>query len=270
MVYVIKASGKKEEFNPNKIRGTLFRAGASNKLIDEIVNEVERKVYDGITTREIFDTAMQLLKSQKPEIASIYDLKNAIMNLGPTGFPFERFFAKVLENYGYKTEVGQNVRGRITSHEVDIIARKKYRYMIECKYHNSPGVYTNLKVVLYVYARFLDLSKHFDRPWIATNTKLSQKAVIYAERVNMRITSWNYPGKKSLRELIERKKLYPITILKSIDNNTKMKLTQAGIFLVENLSEHSMGELKVKTKIPESQLKKIIDEARKIRKVKVR
>ena len=42
-MYIIKASGKKEEFNSNKIIGTLVRAGASRKLANEIVGKIKSK-----------------------------------------------------------------------------------------------------------------------------------------------------------------------------------------------------------------------------------
>jgi hypothetical protein len=269
-MYVIKASGEKEEFKPKKVLGTLLRAGASRKLAGEIVKKVEARVHDGIKTREILDTALGLLKNKKPEVGAIYDLKRAIMELGPTGFPFERFFAEVLKNYGYQTQVEKNFKGKNVTHEVDIIAKKDSTYMIENKYHNSLGIYTNLKVALYVYARFLDLKKNFDYPWLATNTRLSRKAVAYAKGVNMKITSWQYPKNESLQKLIEDKKLYPITILKSVNKSVKWKLSNSGIVLVKNLFDYNLQELRKKTKLQEDLLKKAVEEARKIYEVKTK
>ncbi|PIO08536.1 hypothetical protein COU59_01350 [Candidatus Pacearchaeota archaeon CG10_big_fil_rev_8_21_14_0_10_34_12] len=268
-MWVIKASGKKEEFNPEKILGTLRRAGASGKLAGEIVKEVESKAYDGIRTRDILDIALGILRKSKPEISVIYDLKRALMNLGPTGFAFEKFFAQILNNYGYETSIGDIVKGRFTTHEVDVSARKKQRYMIECKYHNSPGTYTNLKVALYVYARFLDLNKKYDVPWLATNTRLSSNAVKYAEGVKMKITGWQYPKREGLQDLIEGKKLYPITILKSVNNFVKASLSEAGILLAKDILKHDIQELKSKTRIPENILKNLVEEAKMVYKVKI-
>ena len=267
-MYVIKASGEKEKFKPKKVLGTLLRAGASKKLAGEIVKKVEAKVYDGIKTRVILDTALDLLKNKKPEVGAIYDLKRAIMELGPTGFPFERFFAEVLKNYGYQTQVGKIFRGKNITHEVDVTAKKDSTYMVECKYHNALGIYTNLKVALYVYARFLDLKKNFNYPWLATNTRLSRKAVAYAKGVNMKITSWQYPKNENLQKLIEDKKLYPITMLKSVNKSVKWKLSSSGIVLVKNLLDYDLQELKIKIKIQEDLLKKAVDEAKKIYNVK--
>jgi len=269
-MYVIKASGKKEKFNREKILGTLYRAGASKKIAEEIVREVEKRIFDGIATRKILDTALKLLKNSKPEVAAIYDLKRSIMSLGPTGFPFEKYFAEVLENYGYKTSVGKIYKGKITSHEVDITAKKKYRYMIEAKYHNSHGIYTNLKVALYVYARFLDLKKHFDFPWLVTNTRLSRQASIYSRGVGMKVTGWNYPEKDNLQNLIEKKRLYPITILKSVDNRVKEKLYKSDIHLVKNILDYDLKELKKMTRLPDNIILGIIDESQKIYKIRPR
>lgn len=263
-MYVIKASGKKEEFKSEKILRTLARAGASREIAKDIVRKVKSRIHDGATTRSILDMALSLLKKKNPEISARYDLKRAIMNLGPTGFPFERFFAEILRYYGYKTEVGKIVQGKIINHEIDIIARKDFSYMIECKYHNSLGIYTNIKVALYVYARFLDLKKKFNRPWLATNTRLSRKAIIYAKGVNMKVTSWKYPKGENLRDLITKKKLYPITILKSVNDDVKIKLSQANILLAKDLGNYSVEELKRKTGISENILRKIKGECQGI------
>jgi len=269
-MYVVKASGKKEEFKREKILGTLLRSGASKKIAEEIVRDVEKRIFDGITTKKILDTALKLLKNKKPEVAAVYDLKRAIMSLGPTGFPFEKYFAEVLENYGYKTEVGRIYKGKITSHEVDITAKKKFRYMIEAKYHNSHGIYTNLKVALYVYARFLDLKKHFDFPWLVTNTRLSRQASIYSRGVGMKVTGWNYPEKDNLQNLIEKKKLYPVTILKSVDNRVKEKLYKSNIHLVKNILDYDLKELKKMTRLSDIVLQSVVDEAQKIYKIRVK
>ena len=261
MTYIIKASGDKEIFDKKKIQRTVIKAGASEQFAGEVADKVEKKVYDGISTKKILTTTIDLLK-EKPEIASRYDLKRAIMSLGPSGFPFEKFFAKVLENYGYKTRVGNFVSGKNVKHEVDIIAKKELVYMIECKYHNKLGIHTKLKVALYVYARFLDLKNYFDSPWLATNTKCSSDALNYAESVKMKVTTWNYPGKESLQELIEKKKLYPITILKSVRGNIKERLSQAGINLARNLVDYSLEELKSKTGFSDKVLNQIIKDAK--------
>ena len=125
MTYIKKASGDKEIFDKKKIQKTILKAGASEQFAGKVADKVEKKVYDGISTKKILTTTLDLLK-EKPEVASRYDLKRAIMSLGPSGFPFEKFFAAILENYGYETKVGNFVSGKNVKHEVDIIAIEDY------------------------------------------------------------------------------------------------------------------------------------------------
>jgi len=261
-MYVIKASGEKEEFNVEKIRRTCLRAGASKGLADKIAKEVEKRAYDGITTEEILDLTLKLLED-KPEAATRYDLKRAIMSLGPAGFPFEKFMAEVLQNYGYKTKIGEILRGRCVDHEVDIVAERDGKhYLVECKYHNAPGIYTHLKVALYTHARFLDLGKNFDAAWLVCNTKLTTDARRYAKCVGLRVTSWRYPRMESLERMIDEKRLYPATILRSVKGFAKDRLFQAGIMLAKDLFNYGLEDLKGITGLPQDTVKKIMKEVK--------
>lgn len=261
MKKVIKASGDKEDFNPRKIYKTLIEAGASRGLAQEITYAIRKKTHEGITTHKILEIVLSKLKNH-PGIRDRYDLKRAIMSLGPSGFPFERYFADILKEYGYETSVGNMLKGKRIMHEVDIVAKdtKNKKYMIECKYHNEPGKPTKLQPALYTYARFLDLAKHFDQAWLATNTKCSKDAKAYALGVGLKITSWKYPEKESLIKLIEAKKLYPVTILKNLDTKSRHKLFQADIVLAKNLQKYTVSQLQEKTELSENQIRKILNE----------
>lgn len=264
MVYVIKASGEKENFNKKKIERTVLKARGSRQFAKRIAKKIEKKIYNGITTKEILRITLSLLK-EKPRVAFRYDLKRAIMSLGPSGFPFEKFFASILKNYEYKTEVGKFVRGKVIKHEIDVIARKEFNYMIECKYHNFPGIYTELKTALYTYARFLDIKNNgFDFPWLVTNTKCSLDAINYSKGVNMKITTWNYPKSESLQKLIEKKQLYPITILNSVKGDVKERLSFLGITIAKDILTYNFEELKFKTGFSEKVLNKIVNESKEV------
>jgi hypothetical protein len=256
---VIKASGLEEKFNSKKIHRTILEAGGSGKLAHKVIDAVKNKYHEGITTEEILEIVLRELKDY-PEIYARYDLKRSIMALGPSGFPFEQFFGDILKHYGYETRVGNFMKGKIITHEVDIIAKKEKSYMIECKYHNEPGTSTDLHPALYTYARFLDLRDRPDMPWLVTNTKCSKDAEDYAHGVGLKITSWNFPKNESLRRLIQNKKLYPITILKTINKNVKDRLFQAKIVIAKNLLNYSIGDLIKKTGLNEKEIQKILDE----------
>jgi len=254
-MYVIKASGEQEKFDKRKIFRTAIKAGASKEFASEVANKIERQIRKGITTREILQLALRYLKKNR-KVAERYSLKKALMELGPAGYFFEKYFAKVLEYYGYETKVGISLKGKVINQEVDILARKKdVSAMIECKYHNSWGNYSKLKVALYTYARYLDIKKYVNEAWLVTNTKCSMSAIKYARGVDLKIISWGYPKKGNLQDLIEEKGLYPITVLLSARGHIKNKLSEAQIVLVKEIAEKDISELRRKTKLSEKELR---------------
>ena len=266
MQYVIKADGSKEKFKPHKIERTVLKAGGSKQSVKQVLKEIRRRWHKNMTTREVLDITLGCLKKE-PGAYERYDLKRAIMQLGPTGYPFEKFFALILKNHGYDVKINQMFRGKVVRHEIDVVAKDiktKKRYMVEAKYHNSMGIHTKVKIPLYVYARFLDIKNNFDFPWLVTNTKCTPDALNYAKGVNMRVTSWNYPKDESLQKLIEKKNLYPITVLKNISKHVKERLFEGNVLLVRNLVEYNLSELKRRTHLPTDILKKMISEAQAV------
>lgn len=268
-MYVIKESGQKEKLNLNKIRTSILFAGGSESLANKAVRVVREKAYPGIRTRDILHLVLEVLR-EEPGIAQRYSLKRAIMALGPTGFPFEKFVARLLREYGYKTRTDMFVTGKCVIQEVDVLAIKDgKKYMVECKYHNSPGNRTDLKVVMYTNARFLDIRhKGFVQPWLVTNTKCTSEAEIYARCNGIRIISWNYPHGEGLEKMLMQKDLYPITSLESLTLRVKERLVMANIMVVSDLLTNNMMYLRVKTRLPRSILEGLRDEARHILQLK--
>jgi len=272
-MWVIKASGETEQFDLNKIKRTCLKAGASLSLANKISREVEKRSYDGISTKEILHITLKLLEKQKPFIAARYDLKGAIFRLGPAGFAFEHLVAEILKEYGFKTKVHSMINGFCVQHEIDVVATKKNKsYMIECKYHNLSGIYTGLREALYTYARFLDLKngskeglcQKFEQPWLVCNTRFSDDAVQYSKCIGLRLIGWNYPKGKGLIEMIEKKRLYPITMIKGLDPESLDKLALSDFVLALDLLRVSFKELNSVTKIPLKKLKEFADEAKRV------
>lgn len=263
-MFIIKASGEKEKFEKKKVERTAIKAGASREFALEVANKVTSQIYEGIHSKEILKLALKYLR-KKRSVAERYSLKKALMELGPTGFPFEEYFAKLLQFYGYSTKVGILLQGARVAQEIDILAKKENKsIMIECKYHNSMGNHTDLKVAMYTYARFLDVKKYVNSAWLATNTKCTNSAIKYSEGVGLKILGWNYPTKGNLQDLISKKGLYPTTILLSVKGNIKNILSEAKISLVKELVELNIEELKEKTKLPEKELLKIKKDAEEL------
>ncbi|MDD5416636.1 MAG: restriction endonuclease [Candidatus Aenigmarchaeota archaeon] len=283
-MWIVKASGRMEKFNINKVKRTCIRAGVSRDDANKIANQVAARVRSGMSTRDILNITLSLLKKKAPQAGIKYDLKGALMRLGPAGFIFEELVSQILKEYGYTAKVHSLIKGGSgVIHEVDIVAGKpitsksgiesgiKY-YSIECKYHNAPGIYTGLKDVLYTYARFLDLqdgfkkgyTQKFDQPWLCTNTKFSSDVISYALSKNIRLLSWDYPAGESLSKMIEDKKLYPITMLRNLDTNTQGNLAKSNIIFCKTLVETKIEKLNQKTGISIRKLKELREQAAKI------
>ncbi len=277
-IFVKKNSGELELYNPRKVERSCIKAGASKEEAEEIIKEIEKILYDGITTKEIYNEVLRLL-SEKNAVAGVkYRLKEAIMNLGPEGFAFETFFSKILNNLGYKTILRAFVKGLCVTHEIDIIAEKYAnnqieRVMVECKYHNLTGIYTGLKETLYTYARFLDLKdgwkkglcEKFNEAWLVTNTKFSEEAKEYAKCKEMKIIGWNYPPNQGLETLIENnKRLYPITILSNVKKIDLKKFSSANLIVINDVLEKSCEELADEVEISLEEALEIKREAEKL------
>lgn len=242
MFNVIKANGEKEPFNEKKVLNSIRRAGITSDLQPKILAHIKEKMVDNITTTEIyrhindyFDDTNNLYEKAK------YSLKQAIMLLGPTGYPFEDYIALIFQSMGYQTQVRQLLMGKCVGHEIDVIAEKEgKRSMIEAKFHNNPGTRSEVHVPLYTKARFEDIKeKHnLDEAWIATNTKVTSDAIIYAECVGMKILSWSYPEGESLRDLIEQTGLHPITVLTSLSSGQKRTLLENHIITCREIKEN--------------------------------
>ncbi len=243
---IIKSSGEKVKFSLHKLRNSLKRSGANDKVVEQILDTVRDELYQGISTKEIYNRAFALLKNKKPVFASKYKLKKAIYELGPTGFPFERFVAAILQYSGYEVTVGQIIQGKCVSHEVDVAARKNSEYLlIECKFHSEQGRNCNVKVPLYIYSRYQDIitlnrdqdngNMIPDEGWVVTNTRFTKDAIQYGKCAGLYLLSWDYPSENSLKERIDRLGLYPITVSTLLTNREKQFLLSRDIVLCKQL-----------------------------------
>jgi len=254
---IIKADGRKVLFNQNKIISTCKRAGASKDATKRIIKKVRNQIHFGIKTKNIYKLVLDALNEEKEgkTIRVKYQLKDAIMRLGPAGFLFEDYAGEILKYYGLKIKNKRTqVRGRCATHEIDLIGRRNDRkILVECKYHSHHGVYTGLKESLYTHARFLDTNQIFDEEIIVCNTKLSFQAKKYAKCIGQQVISWHYPT-DSLESIIEKYHLYPITILNPTSNELKLFMDNH-IILAKNLLDFSEQELARITKIRHSRIK---------------
>jgi len=242
MSNVLKAGGQIEPFSEEKLRLSINRVGVPNAFQDSVVTRIKNKLYDNIPTSEIYKYITESLQnSTYPLSRTKYSLKQSIMDLGPTGYPFEDYVSEILKLEGYITQVRQILKGKCVSHEIDIIAEKnKVKSMIECKFHNRPGAKSQIHVSLYTKARFDDIKEinNLNDTWLVTNTKITQDALSYALCNNMKVISWDYPEKGSFKDLIEKYKLYPITTLTNLTQNQKQLLAAKHIVLARDVCKN--------------------------------
>jgi hypothetical protein len=242
MLQVLKANGQKEPFDEEKVLSSIRRAGIPHGLHELVLQHVKNKIYDSIPTREIYQSILEFLEnSEHPYSRAKYSLKEAIMMLGPTGYPFEDFIAEILHSLGYQTKVRQIMMGKCISHEIDVIAQKKNKTsMIEAKFHNNVGTRSEVHVSLYTNARFLDIKEKnsLDEAWLVTNTKTTTDANTYALCSGMKIISWSFPEGQSLRDLIEKSRLHPITMLTTLSHNHKVTLLNNHTVMCKDIYEN--------------------------------
>ncbi len=245
-IHIIKSSGEKVKFSLGKLRNSLKRTGADNAIVESIIEKVMAELYQGISTKEIYNRAFALLRNKKSYLASKYKLKKAIYELGPTGFPFERFVSAILKYSGYKTEVGKILQGRCVTHEIDVIAHKNNKTtIVECKFHSEQGLNCNVKIPLYINSRYQDVSSFWNtnvknettlsKGWVVTNTRFTKDALQYGNCCGLYLLSWDYPKNDGLKDRIDRLGLYPITVSTLLTNREKQFLLSRDMVLCRAL-----------------------------------
>lgn len=266
--FIIKASGQREPFNIKKFKQSLEKAGASPDLVSQLVKEIQKRT-DLETTHDIYAFALDRLGKAYRPVAARYNLKNALIDLGPTGFPFEKFIAYIFIFLKYQVKTNQTLQGFCVEHEIDLIAQKNDTHiMLECKFHNRHGLKTDVKVPLYVHGRFDDMKKLWEttekikevhQAGVVTNTKFTSQAIIYGECTHLLLLSWSYPANNSLAELIDNSGLHPITCLTTLTMKQKKVLVENGLILCKDIQKHK--KLLENLKLTPYKIKQVIAEA---------
>jgi hypothetical protein len=241
-----KASGETEPFDPQKLIASLQSAGAISEDSEEIAANIGDWLTDGITTKKIYARAYHLLRKKNKGHATRYNLKQALIELGSTGYPFEHLIGELFRRQGYKVEVGVIAEGRCITHEMDVIATKgEKQLIIECKYAQNQGKYVGIQVPLYVRSRVDDIiSKRKDMvlyrdyrftACVVTNTRFSEDSMQYARCADLQLLAWDYPDGNGLKDLLEKYRILPVTIMKHLTQKEKTELMNRDIVTVSQL-----------------------------------
>lgn len=244
-ITVVKADGTRELFVTDKLRRSLRRAGATEAEVTTIIKQTEAILHDGISTQEIYRLAFEMLRQSETPIRARYSLRRAMFGLGPTGFPFEDFMARLFQAEGYTTTTRVNLKGHCATHELDVAAYKDdHSFVAEAKFHSSPGVKSDLQVVLYSFARLHDLRSAricnedicgITELMVVTNTKFTSTAEDYAICAGLTLLSWDFPKENNLHDRIQRARLYPITVLQTLSASQKKALINRGVIVCNDI-----------------------------------
>lgn len=245
---IVKADGTTEVFDPARLIVSLERAGAGEHAAERIARTITSTVIPGASSKDIYSRAFSLLRKEARPVAARYALRRALLELGPTGHPFEDFISHLFRKEGWQVETRKMIQGKCVQHEVDFYASHPEQNAFlaaELKYHNDPGYKTDLKVALYVKSRFDDIfacdpitrSCSIDRGLLVTNTKFTSEAIAYAQCSGVELLGWGYPIDNTLYMHMSRANVYPITALTCFSRAEKRLLIEQGTIAVDEVVE---------------------------------
>jgi len=264
MAIIVKGDGSREEFVVDKLTSSMKHSGAPHELAEKVAEKIALSVKDGMTTSQIYKNAYSLLAKEEKVTAARYSMRRAILELGPTGYPFENFISEVMRLRGYTSKVRQMIQGKCATHEVDVVFEKDgHTIGAELKFHNTSGFKTDLKTALYVESRFRDIKLRegsvIDEGWLITNTKFSETAIDFAECAGLTLLGWSYPYKGNLHDMIRETGVYPLTVLSSLSKKEKDILLMQDVALCNTVAENP--DVLLKAGIPRRKHQEIIAES---------
>lgn len=246
MMKLIKDNGEETVFDEDRFKTSLLKSGAPEHQVDRVLKEILKKMYEGMTTRQLYQWAHELLRNYSNAYAARYSLKKALIKLGPAGYYFEKWIAKFLEHMGYRTLHSMHIAGHAVTHEADVIAGKDGQLVwIECKFRNTGETRISVTTPMYVLSRVKDISDKKYRFWdeemeftsgmLVTNSYFTQDSIDFSKYYGLELLSWDYPAGRGLKNLIDMKGLYPITCLTTLSEDQQGLLLKKNIILVKEL-----------------------------------
>lgn len=270
-VSVTKANLTKQPYDPEKIIQTCLRLGATHKEAAQIEQKIAWKLYDGISTQKILQMIFAFMRKPKPAVRHLFDLRRGISLMGSKP-EFEVFVRVVLAQSGFMVQPNAILRGLCGEHEVDAIAQKDgVTYLVEAKHHVNYHALTGLDESRIARAIIEDVTEGYqngtstlkvDRAMIVTNTRFSDHALAYGGCRGILQVGWASPDEFSLKEVINRYKLYPLSCLRGVSAETRLRLVDAGIVLVKQLLQQDSRYLERKLGLPHKEVAALLEKAK--------
>ncbi len=114
---IIKKDGTIEPYKEEKVIQTLKRINTKKEIIDFVLKQIEEKLPSEITTTDLYKFVFNLLREKEYSLSVKYNLRSALALLGPSGYPFEKFFSHLLNFYGYETKTNIFLSGKCLTYE---------------------------------------------------------------------------------------------------------------------------------------------------------
>lgn len=270
-VFVTKANGSKQLFDKEKIVQTCLRMGVARNVALEVAQQVEGELYEGISTQEILQIIFTLVLKHKPAVEHVFDLKQGISLMEPKP-EFEVFVRVLLAHSGFQVTSNTILKGLCGEHEVDAIAVKDgLTYLVEAKHHNNYHALTGLDESRIARAIMEDVTEGYTRgvtgikvdcAMIVTNTRYSEHAIVYGGCRNILQVGWVSPEGFGVRDLVEKYKLYPLSCLKGVSTEVRLRLVEAGIVLIKQLLEQDSQYIERKIGLSQETVSLIMEKAK--------
>src|SRR4030066_697379 len=120
-VLVRKADGSVQLFDREKVVRTCLRMGATRQVAYEVAERVERRLHDGISTAKILQMVFQLMRSYKPGVGNLFDLRKGL-SLMSSKPEFEVLVQVLLARTGFEVNPNGLVIGKWWGQEAGAIA----------------------------------------------------------------------------------------------------------------------------------------------------
>ena len=267
---VTKADGSKQLFDKAKVVQTCLRMGADRYTAYEVAEKVERRIYDGMPTRVVLQLIFAYLRRYRPAVRHVFDLRRGISIMEPKP-EFEAFIRILLAHNGFEVTPNQILRGRCSEHEVDAVAKKDGAlYFVEVKHHYSYHALTGLDESRIAWAVLEDVGDAFasgladvriDRAMIVTNTRYSDHAVQYGACKEIMQIGWSSPQYIGIQDMVEAGKLYPLSCLRGLRVEDRLRLVNAGFVLIKQLLDTEASTIAAKTGLPQETVFSIIEKS---------
>ena len=270
-IFVTKADGSKQLFDREKVVQTCLRMGADLEVAQMVAREVERRLHEGIATKEILQIIFASMSKPKPAVKHIFDLKQGI-SLMESKPEYEVFVRVLLSHSGFQVQPNAILRGLCGEHEVDALATKEgLTYLVEAKHHLNYHALTGLDESRIARAIIEDVTEGYrsgvtkiriDGAMIITNTRYSEHAINYGRCRNILQVGWTSPEGFGMKDVVEKYKLYPLSCLKGVSTETRLRLVEAGIVLIRQLAEQDSHYIERKIGLPHGTVLSIMEKAK--------